>query len=153
MVSIEVFIDAKGVLDKFHGLMNRIPIEKRGIMRDIAYAYRDSLIESAGKSFSFPRPQLVKSIIAKKHGDGWAVFMARYGRMVDTGRGPGKMPPDTPQMRKWAGAAGIDLFWLRRSIGRYGTKPRPFISSAMIRARTDKLPKILSRHAKNLVKK
>jgi hypothetical protein len=126
-----VTISTKEVLGRLDDIVKNIAKTKPNITRDISYAYRDALRGSANQAFSYPRPNLSRRIISKKQGADWVVEMPVYGGVVDVGRGSGRMPPESPELKRWAAAAGINLFWLRRSIGRYGTIERPFIERGM----------------------
>lgn len=53
----------------------------------------------------------------------------QYGLFVERGRAPGKMPP-IAAIAGWAARKGIDPFVLARSIGRKGTKARPYMLPA-----------------------
>ena len=55
-----------------------------------------------------------------------------YARFVEEGRRPGKMPP-VAAIAGWAARHGIEpsaAFLIARSIGRRGTKPRPYLIPA-----------------------
>jgi len=55
-----------------------------------------------------------------------------YARFVEEGRRPGKMPP-IAAIAGWASRHGIEpdaAFLIARSIGRRGTKPRPYLKPA-----------------------
>ena len=118
--------------------------------RDASYAMRDGLRETSSEAFSYPRPFLSKKIIAKKVGKDWAVMMPNYGKIVDVGRRKGRMPPSSPEIKRWAREANINLFWFRRSIGKYGTQPRPFINEGLARGQ-EKIPEILSGYGKKII--
>jgi hypothetical protein len=54
----------------------------------------------------------------------------QYGLYVEKGRGAGKPMPPEGAIAGWAARKGIPLFVLRRSIGRKGIKPRPYMVPA-----------------------
>lgn len=49
-----------------------------------------------------------------------------YGYYAEKGRKPGKMPP-IASIASWANSKGIDPYVLARSIGRKGTKGKPYM--------------------------
>lgn len=59
-----------------------------------------------------------------------------YGIVIDKGRRPGaKMPPKEP-IEQWMNSVGIEVnpsssFLIRRSIGRDGIKPKPYIDKTL----------------------
>jgi len=53
----------------------------------------------------------------------------QYGLFVERGRAAGKMPP-IAAIAGWAARKGIDPFVLARSIGRKGTRARPYMLPA-----------------------
>jgi len=66
-----------------------------------------------------------------------------YGKWIDTGRRPGKMPPSSA-LTGWMHYHGIDMKWLfpiQRKIGREGIPPRPFIHIF-----EDELPELVNRY-------
>lgn len=50
----------------------------------------------------------------------------KYAGAVEFGRKPGKQPP-VQSIERWAGKRGLDPFVIARHIGRFGTKPQPFM--------------------------
>jgi len=52
-----------------------------------------------------------------------------YGLYAELGRGPGR-PPPVSAVASWARAHGMDPFVLARSIGRKGTKGKPYMKPA-----------------------
>lgn len=55
-----------------------------------------------------------------------------YGLYAEQGRGAGRMPP-VGAVSGWASRHGINPYVLARSIGRRGTKGRPYIAPAFAR--------------------
>jgi hypothetical protein len=156
----EIKIDSKEVQKRFNDMFNTTTKLKPSIIRDISYAYRDALRDSASESFDYPRPNLVTKIIANKKGADWIVTMPVYGKFVDVGRSAGKMPPLSPEIKRWAAKAGIDVFWLRASIGGvilkgrkhggFGTQSRPFVDDGLSDG-TDKTEEILKDYGNKII--
>ncbi len=153
MFAIVIDIDNKQVIDRINKEMYRIPQASKRIAKQVAQEYARSIksVIKAG-AFEYPRGYLestirVRPIRRQKRVYSYGVWMARYARYVERGRRPGKMPPDTQPIRRWARMAGMSTWWLRRTIAKYGTQPHPFIRPGINKANT-KINDIIRRNFK-----
>ena len=145
-MTIYVDVDTRRVEDKLGRMLRKIPQISDDTARQIAEVYAKRIHAEASHVFSYPRRSqgmlrrgAIRAARVKRDAKDsvWGVAMPTYGIIVDKGRSPGRAPPDSPVIRKWASAAGINTWWLRRSIARHGTRPRKFIYPAILKAKSD----------------
>lgn len=138
---ITINIDTKRVEDRFGRMLRRLPTISEEIAKEIAEEYAESLTKISQIAFTFPRRYMgiskkgsIRAVkLEKKHT--WGVKMPYYALYVDKGRRPGKWPPNVAQIRRWARLARMSTWYLRKTIGKHGTKPRKFIWPAVMMSR------------------
>jgi len=132
---IDIFIDDNEVRNYLKRIMRETPNRANNIVFNMAQIYAGSIKKSANDVFSYPRPYLSKTIRAKKFGEwDYTVEAASYAAHVEKGRRPGKQPPPLKIIEDWANKAGIEPYFLYRSIAEKGTKARPFIDPGIAKA-------------------
>jgi len=137
------------VRDTYGRFRDNLPIMLDRLLWKAIKRYELRIKEQATRAFKFPRPYLIKTIRAKKKGrNAYIIEAARYAWFVEYGRRPGKAPPPSRQLERWA-----DLYItgppygeferrkkaiiLGRAIAKRGTRPRKFIRPGIRRAHTE----------------
>jgi len=110
-------------------------------------------LRKATVRFQYPRPMLKRRIRALKAGEGQGrVVMPEYGYYVNLGRRPGRGPPDTPEIKRWASMVGMTPAQLSKAIAKRGTRPTKFIDKGFEIAR-NRAKHIIRKGAKRMVKR
>jgi len=157
MTTLTFDVDTKQFKTTIDGMIARMPKELNKITGDVARIYEESIQSMAKTVFKYETPELRKTIKAENIKRGrnpvWVIKMAKKTKWVERGRPPGKMPPETEAIKRWASRAGMSTWWLRKTIGRHGTEERPFIIPGIHKAnRSRELQDILNRGAQRIVK-
>jgi len=152
------------VRDTYRRFRDNLPIMLDRLLWKAIKRYELRIKEQAARAFTFPRPYLIKTIRAKKRGrNAYVIEGARYAWFVEFGRRPGKAPPPSRQLERWA-----DLYItgppygefprrkkaiiLGKGIARKGTRPRPFIRPGIRRAHAE-IIKMLRAESASFIKR
>lgn len=129
--SIGIQVDYKGAVEMLENVEKAIPdgsddaseaIAEEGVKRLRRELYRQGMIVSA---------EGVNSLAVEKLGPGHHVVTGlRRLKYLETGTKP-HFPPLDERIRTGARMYGISPYLLRRTIGRRGTKPHPFMKRAL----------------------
>lgn len=135
MITIEVKDNCQQVRDSLGRIRTNLSKFNATIPKKVASMYAREIRSEAKIAFSIPTGTTGRSIRTIKTSEGYGVSANKHAWATDKGRGPSKGYGkfDFESLDTWAAKAGYNKYALVKSIRRYGTHARPFITTGIQR--------------------